>query len=100
MKFTPIPDWTYTDKTPGALTFFESIALAGLEEKTIRISAKDQRALLGFVVFGKRAIFVRNTGVVESYIKVCFGTDYEYSEYTPQMIKDAILNKKQLCPGR
>lgn len=98
IKFESIPEWTYEGKKPNIYTFFESIALAGLEDKWIRISADDQRKILGYPVFGKREIRV-NDGYVESIIKVCFGTDFERAKYSAKKIEMAVDSEKQLCPG-
>lgn len=51
MVFAAIPAWTHEGKAPSIYTFFEAIALAGLEEQRIRLDAGTQRALLGFPVF-------------------------------------------------
>lgn len=100
MTIANIPEWTYEGKPPSAHTFFESIALAGLENKTFSLSADTQRKLLGSVIFGKRRIFVTPEGTVQSIVKIAFGMDYDYSEYTINDINKAIQNGSQLYPGR
>jgi hypothetical protein len=98
-KVNVIPDWTYETKAPGVLTFFEAIALAGLQETAIKLDAATQRALLGFAVFGRREITVHADGSVESVISTCFGCDYERAIYGADTIRQAIQAKKQLRPG-
>ena len=100
LKFATIPEWTHDQQPAGIACFFSAIALAGLEMQTIRLSAADQRKLLGHAVFGNRAILVRPDHVVESMIKVAFGMDYESCEYSSTQIQVAAQQHKQLCPGR
>lgn len=95
-----IPSWAYEGKTPSKYTFFEAVALAGLEGKRIRLRAEVQKALLGHPVFGKRAITVDGEqGSVISTIAVCFGTDFERAVYTAENVQRAADLKKQLRPG-
>nr|BCU00948.1 hypothetical protein [uncultured bacterium] len=97
--FAAIPAWAYEGKAPSIYTFFEAVALAGLEEQRIRLDADTQRALLGFPVFGRRAITVHKTGAVSSVVKVCFGTDFEHATYPAALVGKAAQAKKQLRPG-
>lgn len=76
IEFAAIPAWALP-ATPGALSFFETIALADLEGKWIRLSADTQRALLGSNVFGKQEIKVHADGNVTVTRSTCFGMDYE-----------------------
>lgn len=99
MVFADIPAWTYEGKAPSVYTFFESIALAGLEEQRIRLDAETQRVLLGFPVFGRRAITVHKTAEISSVVRVCFGTDFERSIYPAALVGRAAEAKKQLRPG-
>jgi hypothetical protein len=96
--FTTIPEWAMP-QAPGRLSFFETIALAGLEGVEIRLSAATQRALLGFPVFGKQSIKVNADGTVTVARVTCFGTDYEISEYAAQHIERAANAKLRLSPG-
>lgn len=99
-KVAELPAWTYQGKTPSKYTFFEAVALAGLEGKPFRLNAADQKALLGHPVFGKRAIVVDGQeNTVTSVISVCFGTDFERAVYPADVIQLAIDHKKQLRPG-
>ena len=97
--FAVIPAWTYQGKVPSIYTFFEAVALAGLEERPIRLDADTQRALLGFPVFGRRSLTVHKNGAVTSSIKVCFGQDFEAATYPAALIGRAVGAKKQLRPG-
>lgn len=97
--FVVIPAWTYQGKVPSIYTFFEAVALAGLEERPIRLDADTQRALLGFSVFGRRSITVHKNGAVTSSIKVCFGQDFEAATYPAALIGRAVGAKKQFRPG-
>ena len=65
MKFAAIPTWTYADQTPSKYTFITAIKLAGLEGKSIRLCAADQRRLLGGVPFGKCLVTVYEDGRIE-----------------------------------
>jgi hypothetical protein len=93
-----IPDWTHAGKSPGVLTFFESIALAGLEDQRIRLSAIDQRKLLGVVVFGRRPITVHKDGTVECTVDTGFGRDSDTAVWSANTIRLAADAGQQLCP--
>lgn len=84
---------------PTKLSLWEVMGLTGLEDKWVRLKAKQQRRIMGFPVFGKRAFRVLRTGDVEIVRSTCFGQDYEMSTYTPAMIQAAAESKKQLSPG-
>lgn len=94
-----IPAWTHQGVAPGVLTFFESIALAGLEEIPIRLSSADQRKLLGAVVFGRREITVRKEGTVEGWVSTAFGQDAECAIWCAGTIRRAAEAGLQLRPG-
>jgi hypothetical protein len=98
IEFTHIPEWTYTDVSPSVLTFFEVIALSGLEGEWIRLSADTQRKLLGHNVFGKRSIRIKD-GLVECIIKIAFGNDFEHTTYEQSHVRRAVELGKQLRPG-
>lgn len=98
LTFTDLPTWTLQGK-PGVLSFFESIALADLEGKWIRLSARMQRLLLGSVVFGKQSVCVTPEGEVLVQRSTCFGMDREIGSYGLYEIKSAVAIGKQLSPG-
>lgn len=98
ITFTAIPEWTLP-AVPGALSFFETIALADLEDKWIRLSAATQKAILGANVFGKQEIKVTADGEVIVSRSTCFGMDHETAAYDLYTIKRAILRRARLSPG-
>jgi hypothetical protein len=57
-----IPAWTYDGCEPGRHTFAAAIALSGLEDTMIRLSAALQTRLLGHNVFGKHRFMLRKDG--------------------------------------
>lgn len=98
-SFTEVPAWTFEGQRPGKHTFFEAIALAGMEGKRIRLSADTQRALLGYAVFGRRQIVVHRDGTVECTVSCCFGLDFESAQWSAATVSAAAQARKQLCPG-
>lgn len=94
-----IPQWTYEGKTPSVFTFFESVALAGLEGDAIRLSSGDQRRLLGHVVFGRRMIKVQRDGTIESTVSTSFGRDAETAKWSAWTLQIAAGAKKELHPS-
>lgn len=98
ISFEAIPEYAYPS-VPGKLAFFETVALLGLEEKPIRLSAADQRRVLGFPVFGKREIVVSRAGSVKMSRSTGFGQDYESCEYSASFIERAVVAGKKLSPG-
>lgn len=99
IKVVDIPAWTYAGKLPSIFTFFESIALAGLEDKDIRLTAADQKKLLGHPVFGRRVITVHRDATVESVIDTGFGRDSDTASWPASTVGDAAAARKQLRPG-
>jgi hypothetical protein len=93
-----IPAWMYENKEPSIYTFAETIALAGLEDKFIRLSASLQRRLLGFPVFGKQEFTLKGDGTFSTYCKVCFGTDYETTSGPQAYIGVAARNQLKISP--
>lgn len=98
MQFTAIPTWAIPKKAD-RWTFFETIALLGLENQWIRLSAADQRSLLGVAVFGKQEFMVDEMGTVSIRRVTCFGMDSERADYNPIKIRDAVSQNKKLSPG-
>jgi hypothetical protein len=93
-----VPAWAKPKKAD-RYTLFEAAALLGFEGRWVRMSAADQRALLGFAVFGKRAFRVNADGIVEVIRSTCFGSDYELGCYAPGFVVKAAVDGKQLAPG-
>lgn len=98
IKFEAIPEYAYPS-VPGKQAFFETVALLGLEGKPIRLSAADQRRVLGFPVFGKQEIIVSKNGTVTAVRSVAFGMDCEVGEYLASTIEAAANAGKKLSPG-
>lgn len=98
MTAIKIPTWakpTQADR----YTLFEAAALLGFQDQWIRMTAADQRALMGFAVFGKRAFRVNDDGTVDVIRSSCFGADTEQANYWPGHITSAAAQHKQLSPG-
>lgn len=97
-----IPAWTYESKEPSIYTFAEAIWLSGLEGKTLRLTADLQRRLLGFAVFGKQAFEILEDGNFRTWVKVCFGQDWE-TAYGPLSYVGVAAKRKQrinpICSG-
>ena len=98
IKFYPIPAWARPAR-PDRFTLFELVALLDLEDQWLRLSADDQRAVLGFPVFGKREFRVTSQGTVEIRRSSCFGLDQERQEYPPAWIMAAVRAAKRVSPG-
>jgi hypothetical protein len=76
-------DWMIAAE-PSVYTFASAVKLAGLEDRFLRISAADQRRLLGASVFGKKTVRVNSDpskhwakAPVEVSWTTSFGHDYE-----------------------
>jgi hypothetical protein len=89
LTFATIPAWALPE-TPGVEGFYAAIALAGMEDKWVRLSADTQRALLGKVVFGKREIKVDDLGEIAQLRTVCFGTMADTTYTTPTGLRNAL----------
>lgn len=100
IQYAEIPAWAIEGKTASIYTFFEAIALAGLENKKIKLSSAMQRKLLGCVVFGRRPITVLDNAMIQCTVDVCFGQDWETAEWTADTVRRAAEAGKQLCPKR
>jgi hypothetical protein len=93
-----IPAWAKPKKAD-RYTAFEAAALLGFQDQWVRMSAADQRALLGFAVFGKRAFRINDNGTIDVIRSTCFGADYELATYLPGRVIDAASMGKELSPG-
>lgn len=68
VEIVKLPDWVLPGLQKDGASMAAALALASLEDKWIRLDAATQRKLLGFPVFGKRAILVdSNDGSVLVY---------------------------------
>lgn len=89
MKFATIAEWTKPESGSVA-DFFVAIKLNDLEGKWIRITAMDQMALLGKVIFGKREIMVTEFSTVKEVFTCGFGQDADVYEYNAERLKEKI----------
>lgn len=96
-KQVSFPDWTIP-ATPDVSAFFSAIALAGFEGVWFRMTAADQRALLGCKPFGNCAI-KSDGSTLEIFRTVCFGTDYEVTMHTGASLAALIASKLTARPG-
>lgn len=71
---TNIPDWTYAGAPRDWYTLGAALALANLENRWIKVSAAQQREILGKVMFGKQSVGMFD-GELRLTRKVAFGTD-------------------------
>ena len=98
LEFTQIPAWVKpTQANPLAL--WEVAALLNLEGQWLRLSADDQRALIGFATFGKQSIKIEADGTVLVQRKTCFGSDCETGRYSPAEVRAAASARLRLSPG-
>jgi hypothetical protein len=93
-----VPQWAKPAKAD-RYTLFECAALLGFEGQWVRMTAKDQRSLLGFAVFGKRAFRINDDGTIDVIRSSCFGMDTEQCNYWPGHVTSAATQRKQLSPG-
>jgi hypothetical protein len=98
MTFTSIPTWALP-ATPNRFALYETLALLDLEDQWVRLSAADQRLILGANVFGKQSFKVNHMGVVTITRSSCFGLDSETAQYEPHHVQAAIHQNKKLAPG-
>jgi hypothetical protein len=94
-----IPAWTYDGSEPSSYTFASAIALSGLEDTMIRLSAALQTRLLGHNVFGKQHFTLRKDGTYLVSRKVCFGTDFESHDGPQAELSMASRNQQTVRPG-
>lgn len=100
VKVAEVPEWTYAGAKPSKYTFFAALALAGLEDRLLRLNAATQRALLGSPVFGRRVLRVDSkTGMVQVLSSTCFGTDVNSGDYSPSIVQLAADQQKACTPG-
>lgn len=98
IKTVRAPAWS---RPAGAdrFTLFEFAALMGLEGQWVRMSADDQRNLIGHPVFGRQAFRVNDNGTVDVIRSTCFGSDSEIGTYECSYIEGAAKSGLRLSPG-
>jgi hypothetical protein len=77
-----LPAWTYEGADKGLYTLAAALTLAGLENRWVKLSAAQQRAILGEVRFGKHSVGIFD-GVIKGSYSCAFGTDREVYLVTP-----------------
>lgn len=97
-SFVQVPEWVKPAK-PDVASFFSALCLAGLEgDGYFRLTAADQRALLGCVPFGQCSLKSDGSTIRVSR-SVCFGTDAEISTYTGSELAAKIAAGECCRPG-
>jgi len=89
IKFQEIAAWAIAEEKD-ARALFECVALLGLEGKWIRLSAAQQRAIMGANVFGKKEFCIGEDGELRVAHSVAFGQDKEIIYYTLADVQRAI----------
>lgn len=98
INFQTVPAYA-VPKQADWFTLFEAAALLQLEGQWIRLTAADQRALIGGNVFGKQEFMVNDDSTVTVRRSTCFGMDSESQNYTPATVREAVSKGKRLSPG-
>ena len=98
MNFTTLPDFVFPDVAGEFGALETAIELAGLTGCWLRLSAADQRRLMGFAPFGKKEVKVGDDGVVTVGYKIAFGQDWSEAQYSSATIRAACAASKLLCP--
>lgn len=80
--YVTLPRWTFEGAQPDLYTLGSAIALAGFEDRWIKLTAEQQREVIGDARFGKQSIglFKGELWVTRS---VCFGTDRDTRHVPP-----------------
>lgn len=73
-EYVTIPDWAIDRERRDLASVITAICLAGFEGKWIRLTAAQQRDMMGKAYFGKRHICASPSSI-KVYRKVCFGMD-------------------------
>lgn len=94
-----VPEWTYAGLDQSIYTFVSAIALAGLEDKDIRLSPSLQKRMMGFAVFGKQKFCIRKDGTYHVSNKCSFGGDFNDMAGPCGEIGLALSNRQVLRPG-
>ena len=98
VAITPVPAWAKPD-APSRYALFELFALLKLEGQWVRLSAADQRAVIGAPVFGKLAFRVNDDCTIDVIRSSCFGMDYEQATYNNTDVQAAIAQGVRFCPS-
>lgn len=89
-----IPDWAIDSDARDRHTISAAFELAGLTGKRVRLAAASQRALFGYVMFGKRQIRVASDGI-HGQRTACFGTDFSTIHLSWEEVERYLANQYQ-----
>lgn len=89
IKFQAIPQWAIPAK-PDAGALFETFALLGIEGQWVRLSAADQRAIMGAVVFGKKEIKIEDGEIAILGPSIAFGQDRDVFLMSAASLRDKL----------
>lgn len=97
IEVVAVPDWVVNEIKDGP-AMASALALAELEDKWLRLSAADQNKLVGYAVFGKKAIYIDSTSPSEVRImhSAAFGTDASISRYNWNAVTRAARERRRL----
>lgn len=87
-ELVTIPDWAIGEIKDCA-NLITAVALAGFEGKWIRLSAAQQRQIIGRAMLGKMA-FRCTASTVTVTKKLCFGMDWELTDFTAAKFNEAL----------
>lgn len=76
MERVTIPDWAIDRERQDLGSLIAAVVLAGFEGRWIRLSAVQQRAIMGKAYFGRRHFRATASEVTVSR-KVCYGMDFD-----------------------
>lgn len=99
MRFTHIPAWVMPNK-PSRNSLWEVFAKLRIEDQWVRLSADDQRAVMGFAPFGRLEFCVMEDGDVIIRRRLTYGRGYEQSTYQPEQVRRAITLGLAITPCR
>ena len=75
IKVETIPTWAIDPDARDRHAIATAFELAGMAGRWVRLTADTQRAMFGFVMFGRREIKCTADGIKGSR-SACFGTDF------------------------
>jgi len=80
--YITLPEWTYAGAQQDLYTLGAALVLAGYENKWVKLTAKQQRAILGDARIGKQSVGIFD-GELMVTRSVCFGTDRDTRIMSP-----------------
>lgn len=94
LEFKEVAEWSIDPKRIDRHTIATAFALNNIFNKGVRLTAKSQRAIFGFVPFGKATILVNNSGI-SAVKKCCFGTDFNEIIKTWPEVEAMVKSKRK-----